>query len=190
MNMSQFFTEVRLVSSQSTAHQESTGPGQVQVVLLGKPERPCPREAAHFAKGWCWEGAPPSPVGLCVIAAGSTVNHNLLWPHHTQAIKGTKAKNSASALRKHQSNYLRVKSAQRFLISTPGMPSQRGHLWEPAFSHTDGVPHLGGCKPRRTQTFLVGSSYLLDWFIWQNWPALLFLEFCPAISTHHERGWV
>lgn len=38
-------------SSQSTAHEESAGPGQVQVVLLGQPERPCPRETACFAKG-------------------------------------------------------------------------------------------------------------------------------------------
>lgn len=32
-------TITRAGSSQSTAHEESTDPGQVQVVLLGKPER-------------------------------------------------------------------------------------------------------------------------------------------------------
>lgn len=83
--------------SQSTAHEESTGPGQVQVALLGKPEGPGSRETADFAKGWCWEGAPQPPVGLCVIVAWSTVNCSLLWPRRTQATKGTKA-NTVSLL--------------------------------------------------------------------------------------------
>lgn len=139
-------------SSQSTAHEESAGPGQVQVVLLAQPERPCSRETACFAKGWCWEGAPQSPVGLRVIVVWSTVNYNLLWPHHARAIKGTKAK-LVSAIRKHQSSYLLVNSTQRFLVSIPGMFSQWRHFWGSAFFHTNGVPHLGGCKPRRTKTF-------------------------------------
>lgn len=41
-------------SSQSTAHEESTDPGQIQVGLLGKPERQCSRETAYFAKGCYW----------------------------------------------------------------------------------------------------------------------------------------
>lgn len=79
-------------SSQSAAHEESTDPGQIQVVFLRKPERQCSRETTRLATGCYWEGAPQSPFGLGVTVAWSTGDCSLLWPYSSQAIKGTKAK--------------------------------------------------------------------------------------------------
>lgn len=44
-------------SSQSTAYEESTDPGQVQVVLLGKPERQCVRELHTSPRNAAGKGA-------------------------------------------------------------------------------------------------------------------------------------
>lgn len=83
---------------QSTAHEESIDPGQVQVVLLGKPERLCSGEKAYFTKGYCWGRSPTVSIWalyyICLV-------HSQLQPPvpmlHTSSRKH-KGKNSDSTM--------------------------------------------------------------------------------------------
>lgn len=103
MNMSQFLTEVRkpsqrLVAVNQQAQEESTDPGQVQIVLLGKPEKPCSRETAYLIKGCCWGRSPT--VSIWILCYSCFIHSSLQPPMailHTNN-KGHKDKSSNSTM--------------------------------------------------------------------------------------------